>query len=177
MDAEVGALGEVLAQKAVGVLVRAALPGALRIAKVDCGVGRQGTPVGWFQRRSTSGCFGDRVEPSLNRTSHKIQSGTLALEPLASELEFDFDRDRQGPFLYGWTRPHIITQQARSNADDMACSNEGRIESAWRAADIGHSPARRVLELETGYWPSVLQYWRADIYSSQTPISNVWTAW
>jgi hypothetical protein len=32
---EVGALGQVLAQQAVGVLVRAALPGRVRVAEVD----------------------------------------------------------------------------------------------------------------------------------------------
>ena len=38
---QVDALREVLPQQAVGVLVRAALPGALRIAEVDLDVGRQ----------------------------------------------------------------------------------------------------------------------------------------
>src|SRR5215211_8242067 len=37
--AEVSALGEVLAQQPVGVLVRAALPGAVRIAEVDLKTG------------------------------------------------------------------------------------------------------------------------------------------
>src|ERR1039458_7696480 len=35
MAAEVGSFREVLAQKSVGVLVRAALPGTLRVAEVD----------------------------------------------------------------------------------------------------------------------------------------------
>jgi hypothetical protein len=35
MHAEVGSLGKVLAQQPVGILVRAALPGAVRIAEVD----------------------------------------------------------------------------------------------------------------------------------------------
>ena len=39
VSAEVGALWEVLAQQAVGVLVGAALPGAVRIAEVDVDVG------------------------------------------------------------------------------------------------------------------------------------------
>jgi len=37
--AEVGALGEVLAQQAVGVLVGAALPGGVRVAEVDLDAG------------------------------------------------------------------------------------------------------------------------------------------
>src|SRR5215218_8117017 len=37
--AEVGALGEVLAQQAIGVLVGAALPGGVRIAEVDLDAG------------------------------------------------------------------------------------------------------------------------------------------
>lgn len=36
---QVGALGEVLSQQAVGVLVRAALPGAVRVAEVDLRIG------------------------------------------------------------------------------------------------------------------------------------------
>ena len=36
---QVGALGEVLAQQAVGVLVRAALPRAVRVGEVDRGAG------------------------------------------------------------------------------------------------------------------------------------------
>ena len=35
VPAEVGPLGEVLSQQTIGVFVRAALPGALRIAEVD----------------------------------------------------------------------------------------------------------------------------------------------
>ena len=35
MGAEVGALGEVLGQQAIGVLVGAALPGAVRVTEVD----------------------------------------------------------------------------------------------------------------------------------------------
>src|SRR5882757_9530023 len=38
---QVGALWKVLSQQAVGVLVRSALPRALRIAKIDVDVGRQ----------------------------------------------------------------------------------------------------------------------------------------
>ena len=38
---QVGALGKVLPQQTIGVLVRAALPWALRIAEVDVNVGRQ----------------------------------------------------------------------------------------------------------------------------------------
>src|SRR5215475_15011418 len=38
---QVGALWKVLSQQAVGVLVRPALPRALRIAKIDVDVGRQ----------------------------------------------------------------------------------------------------------------------------------------
>ena len=40
VDREVGTLGEVLAQQAIGVLVRPALPRTLRIAEVDRGIGR-----------------------------------------------------------------------------------------------------------------------------------------
>src|SRR3954469_836900 len=36
VHAEVGALWKVLAQQPVGVLVRATLPGAVRVAEVDC---------------------------------------------------------------------------------------------------------------------------------------------
>src|SRR6266545_4977261 len=39
VSAEVGAPGEVLAQQAVGVLVAAALPGAVRVAEVDLDAG------------------------------------------------------------------------------------------------------------------------------------------
>ena len=39
MDAEIGALREVLTQKAIGVLVTATLPGAMRIAEIDLGPG------------------------------------------------------------------------------------------------------------------------------------------
>src|SRR5207302_4782187 len=42
MDGEVGAFGEVLAAQAVGVLVGAALPGAVRIAEVDVDAGVDG---------------------------------------------------------------------------------------------------------------------------------------
>jgi hypothetical protein len=35
VDAQVGALGEELAQQPIGVLVRAALPGRVRVAEVD----------------------------------------------------------------------------------------------------------------------------------------------
>ena len=45
MDRQVGALGEVLPQQPVGVLVRAALSWALRVAEVDRDVGRQGEPL------------------------------------------------------------------------------------------------------------------------------------
>src|ERR1700674_1792790 len=38
---QVGALRKVLSQQAIGVLVRPALPRALRIAKIDVDVGRQ----------------------------------------------------------------------------------------------------------------------------------------
>ena len=38
---QVGALRKVLSQQAIGVLVRSALPRALRIAKIDVDVGRQ----------------------------------------------------------------------------------------------------------------------------------------
>ena len=41
---EVGALREVLAQQPVGVLVRAALPGAVRVAEVDLHAGVDGEP-------------------------------------------------------------------------------------------------------------------------------------
>jgi hypothetical protein len=40
--AEIGALGEVLAQQAVGVLVAAALPGAAWVAEVDLDTGVDG---------------------------------------------------------------------------------------------------------------------------------------
>ena len=42
MDGQVGFLGEVLSQQAVGVFVGAALPGALRIAEVDVDLGGDG---------------------------------------------------------------------------------------------------------------------------------------
>ena len=42
VDGEVGALGEVLAEQAVGVLVGAALPGRVRVAEVDRQVGGDG---------------------------------------------------------------------------------------------------------------------------------------
>ena len=38
---QIGALREVLSQQAIGILVRPALPRALRIAKIDVDVGRQ----------------------------------------------------------------------------------------------------------------------------------------
>ena len=38
---QVGALRKVLSQQAIGILVRPALPRALRIAKIDVDVGRQ----------------------------------------------------------------------------------------------------------------------------------------
>ena len=41
MHRQVGALRKVLSQQAVGVLVRAALPRALRITEIDVDVGRQ----------------------------------------------------------------------------------------------------------------------------------------
>ena len=41
MHRQVGALRKVLSQQAVGILVRPALPRALRIAKIDVDVGRQ----------------------------------------------------------------------------------------------------------------------------------------
>src|ERR1700742_4410079 len=41
MHRQVGALRKVLSQQAIGVLVRSALPRALRIAKIDVDVGRQ----------------------------------------------------------------------------------------------------------------------------------------
>src|ERR1700731_2421530 len=41
MHRQVGALRKVLSQQAIGVLVRTALPRALRIAKIDVDVGRQ----------------------------------------------------------------------------------------------------------------------------------------
>src|ERR1700709_1460708 len=41
VDCEVGALGEVLAQQSIGVLVRAALPGRARVAEVDLDAGVQ----------------------------------------------------------------------------------------------------------------------------------------
>jgi len=42
VDGQVGALGEVLAEEAVGVFVGAALPGAGRVAEVDGDVGGDG---------------------------------------------------------------------------------------------------------------------------------------
>src|SRR5580692_11844889 len=47
MHRQVGALWKILSQQAIGVLVRPALPRALRIAKIDVDVGRQ--------RKSTMG--------------------------------------------------------------------------------------------------------------------------
>jgi hypothetical protein len=41
MHRQVGALGKVLSQQAIGVLVRPALPRALRVAEIDVDVGRQ----------------------------------------------------------------------------------------------------------------------------------------
>jgi hypothetical protein len=41
MHRQVGPLGKVLSQQAIGVLVRPALPRALRIAKIDVDFGRQ----------------------------------------------------------------------------------------------------------------------------------------
>ena len=41
MHGQVGALRKVLSQQAIGILVRPALPRALRIAKIDVEVGRQ----------------------------------------------------------------------------------------------------------------------------------------
>ena len=41
MHRQVGALWKVLSQQAIGVLVRAALPRALRIAEIDVDFGRQ----------------------------------------------------------------------------------------------------------------------------------------
>ena len=41
-DGEVGALGQVLAQQAVGVLIAASLPRAMRISKVDLHAGSLG---------------------------------------------------------------------------------------------------------------------------------------
>ena len=41
MHRQVGALRKVLSQQTIGVLVRSALPRALRIAKIDVDVGRQ----------------------------------------------------------------------------------------------------------------------------------------
>jgi putative tryptophan/tyrosine transport system substrate-binding protein len=41
MHRQVGALREVLSQQAIGVLVRAALPRTLRIAKINIDIGRQ----------------------------------------------------------------------------------------------------------------------------------------
>src|SRR6188768_2731226 len=41
MHRQVSALGKVLSQQAIGVLVRSALPRALRIAKIDVDFGRQ----------------------------------------------------------------------------------------------------------------------------------------
>ena len=40
MHGQVGALGKVLSQQAIGILVRAALPRTLRITKIDVDVGR-----------------------------------------------------------------------------------------------------------------------------------------
>ena len=41
MHRQIGALRKVLSQQAIGILVRPALPRALRIAKIDVDVGRQ----------------------------------------------------------------------------------------------------------------------------------------
>src|SRR6266852_2247813 len=41
VDRQIGAIGKVLSQQTVGVLIRPALPRALRIAKVNVDVGRQ----------------------------------------------------------------------------------------------------------------------------------------
>src|SRR6476660_8308449 len=41
MHRQVGALRKILSQQAIGILVRPALPRALRIAKIDVDVGRQ----------------------------------------------------------------------------------------------------------------------------------------
>ena len=40
MHRQVGALGKVLSEQAIGILVRPALPRALRVAKIDIDVGR-----------------------------------------------------------------------------------------------------------------------------------------
>lgn len=45
VDGQIRALGKVLAQQAIGVLVAAALPGALRITEVDRHVGGDGELV------------------------------------------------------------------------------------------------------------------------------------
>src|SRR6478735_7778416 len=42
MHRQVGAVRKVLSQQTIGVLIRAALPRALRVAEVDIDVGRQG---------------------------------------------------------------------------------------------------------------------------------------
>lgn len=38
VDGDVGALGEVLAQKAIGILIRPTLPGLVRVAEIDLDV-------------------------------------------------------------------------------------------------------------------------------------------
>ena len=70
--AQVGALGEVLAQQAVGVLIRATLPGGVRVAEVDAHAGQSGYASG----RSGAVLAARSGESSLSQT---VESGSAAI--------------------------------------------------------------------------------------------------
>src|ERR1700726_1766751 len=80
MHRQVGALRKVLSQQAIGVLVRAALPGTLRIAETDVDFGRQrkATMIGKFlgyvlrlldERRASVTSQGIRSRVSFRRST------------------------------------------------------------------------------------------------------------
>jgi hypothetical protein len=73
VPAEVGALGEVLAQQAIGVFVRAALPGALRISEVylQPGVNAQAGVLCHFR----SLVPGQRLAQLLRKSAHGPDDG------------------------------------------------------------------------------------------------------
>ena len=73
--AQVGALGEVLAQQPVGVLVGAALPRGVRVAEVDLHV--QGGRDSLVQGELASLVPGQRVAQEPGQVSHPVDDGLL----------------------------------------------------------------------------------------------------
>ena len=94
MDAQVGALGEVLAQQSVGVLVRPALPRAVGITEIHGHVQCGGDPFVQGELRSLVPC--QAVPEELGQALHLVDDGLLDVFGVVSVGQVQQDREPGG---------------------------------------------------------------------------------